>query len=126
MKQVLVFVSVCALFMLTSCSQSSEKLLAAANKYHQAKKYQDASILYQKAIAKDKLNAEAYYREGLNLLDDQKVGEAVSFLRRAVDLRPSNSDAATKLAEIYLTAFQADPKKYQSLLTDVKDLTAKF
>jgi tetratricopeptide (TPR) repeat protein len=125
MKQVLAFVSVCALFMLTSCSQSSEKLLAAANKYHQAKKYQDASILYQKAIAKDKLNAEAYYREGLNLLDDQKVGEAVSFLRRAVDLKPSNADAATKLAEIYLTAYQADPKKYQSLLTDVKDLDGK-
>jgi tetratricopeptide (TPR) repeat protein len=126
MKQVLAFVSVCALFMLTSCSQSSEKLLAAANKYHQSKKYQEASILYQKAIAKDKLNAEAYYRQGLNLLDDHKVGEAVSFLRRAVDLQPSNADAATKLAEIYLTAYQADPKKYQSLLADVKDLDAKI
>ncbi len=112
--------------MLTGCSQSSEKLLAAANKYHQAKKYQDASILYQKAIAKDKLNAEAYYREGLNLLDDQKVGEAVSFLRRAVDLQPSNADAATKLAEIYLTAYQADSRKYQSLLADVKDLDGKI
>jgi tetratricopeptide (TPR) repeat protein len=126
MKQVLAFVSVCALFMASSCSQSSEKLLAAANKYHQSKKYQEASILYQKAIAKDKLNAEAYYREGLNLLDDHKVGEAVSFLRRAVDLRPSNADASTKLAEIYLTAYQADPKKYQSLLADVKDLDAKI
>jgi tetratricopeptide (TPR) repeat protein len=126
MKQVLAFVAVCALFVLSSCSQSSEKLLAAGNKYHQAKKYQDASILYQKAIAKNKLNAEAYYREGLNLLDDQKVGEAVSFLRRAVDLQPSNSDAATKLAEIYLTAYQADPKKYQPLLADVKELDSKI
>jgi tetratricopeptide (TPR) repeat protein len=126
MKQVVAFVSVCALFMLAGCSQSSEKLLAAANKYHQAKKYQEASILYQKAIAKDKLNAEAYYRESLNLLDDRKVGESVSFLRRAVDLRPSNVDAATKLAEIYLTAYQADPKKYQGVLSDVKDLDGKI
>jgi len=126
MKQVLALVPVCALLLLTGCSQSSEKLLAAANKYHQAKKYQEASILYQKAIAKDKLNAEAYYREGLNLLDDQKVGEAVSFLRRAIDLKPKNIDATTKLAEIYLTAYQANPTKYKSLLNDVKDLDGKI
>jgi len=111
---------------LASCSQSSESLVAAANKYHKNKQYQEASILYQKAIAKDKLNAEAYYREGLNLLDDSKVAESVSFLRRAVDLKPANSDAATKLAEIYLTAYQADSKRYASLLSDVKELDNKI
>ena len=126
MKQVLACVSLCAFALLASCSQSSEKLLAAANKYHQAKKYQEASILYQKAIVKDKTNAEAYYRQGLNMLDDKKVAEAVGYLRRAVDLQPANSDAAGKLAEIYLTAYQADPKRYQSLLADVKDLDNKI
>ena len=126
MKQVLSSALLCAIFLLASCSQSTEKLLATANKYHQAKKYQEASILYQKAINKDKLNAEAYYREGLNLLDDKKIPEAVSYLRRAVDLRPTNSDAATKLAEIYLTAYQADPKRYLMLLADVKDLDSKI
>jgi tetratricopeptide (TPR) repeat protein len=126
MKQVLACVSLCAFAVLASCSQSAEKLLAAANKYHQAKKYQEASILYQKAIVKDKTNAEAYYRQGLNMLDDKKVAEAVGYLRRAVDLQPANSDAAGKLAEIYLTAYQADPKRYQSLLADVKDLDNKI
>jgi len=126
MKPVLACVSLCAVAFLASCSQSSEKLLAAANKYHQAKKYQEASILYQKAIVKDKTNAEAYYRQGLNMLDDKKVAEAVGYLRRAVDLQPANSDAAGKLAEIYLTAYQADPKRYQSLLADVKDLDNKI
>jgi tetratricopeptide (TPR) repeat protein len=126
MKPVLACVSLCAFAFLASCSQSSEKLLAAANKYHQAKKYQEASILYQKAIVKDKTNAEAYYRQGLNMLDDRKVAEAVGYLRRAVDLQPANSDAAGKLAEIYLTAYQADPKRYQSLLADVKDLDNKI
>lgn len=126
MKQVLASVSVCAFFVLASCSQSSEKLVASANKWHDKKQYQEASILYQKAISKDKLNAEAYYREGLNLLDDRKVSEAVSFLRRAVDLKPTNVDAETKLAEIYLTAYQSDPKRYQTLLPDVKDLDNKI
>jgi tetratricopeptide (TPR) repeat protein len=126
MKQVLVGVSLCAFFFLTGCSQSSEKLLAAANKYHEKKQYQEASILYQKAIAKDKLNAQAYYREGLNLLDDHKISEAVQYLRRAVDLQPGNVDAATKLAEIYLAAYQSDPKKYESLLPDVRELDNKI
>jgi tetratricopeptide (TPR) repeat protein len=126
MKQALACVPLCAFVLLNSCSQSPEKLLAAANKYHQAKKYQEASILYQKAIVKDKKNGEAYYREGLNLLDQKKVAEAVGYLRRAVDLQPTNADAAGKLAEIYLTALQVDPKRYQSLLPDVKDLDYKI
>ena len=126
MKHVLACLSVSACLLMTSCTQSSEKLLDAANKYHEKKQYQEASILYQKAIAKDKLNAEAYYRQGLNLIDDKKIAEAVSYLRRAVDLKPGNVDASTKLAEIYLTAYQADPKRYQSLMGDVKELDSKI
>lgn len=126
MKQVLAPLFVCALFLLSSCNQSSEKFLASANKYHDKKMYAEASILYQKAIAKDKLNAEAYYREGLNLLDERKPGEAVNYLRRAVDLKPGNVDASTRLAEIYLIAYQTDPKKYATLLPDVRDLDNKI
>lgn len=100
-------------------------MLATANKFHENKKYQEASILYQKVILKDKTNAEAYYREGLNLLDDGKVADAVPFLRRAVDLKPSNSDAEVKLAEIYLTAYAHDPKRYKNFLPDVRDLDNK-
>ncbi len=100
--------------------------MAAANKWHDKKQYQEASILYQKAISKNKLNAEAYYREGLNLLDQGKIAESVSYLRRAVDLQPGNLDADTKLAEIYLTAYQTDPKRYQSLLPDVRELESKI
>jgi len=87
MKYSLACALICTLVLLTGCSQSPEKLLAAANKYHQNKKYQEASILYRKVLLKDKTNAEAYYREGLNLLDQAKVSEAASYLRRAVDLR---------------------------------------
>jgi tetratricopeptide (TPR) repeat protein len=117
---------ICALVLLTGCSQSPEKLLTAANKYHQNKKYQEASILYRKVLLKDKTNAEAYYREGLNLLDQAKVSEAASYLRRAVDLRPSNTDAAVKLSEIYLAAYSQDPKKFKTLLSDVRDLDKKI
>jgi FimV-like protein len=126
MKCVLASVTVCALLFASACSQSPEKLLASANKYHENKKYDEASILYQKILVKDKTNAEAYYRLGLNLLDQGKGNEASQALRRAVDLKPSNTDAETKLAEIYLFAYQRDPKRAKNLVADIKDLDNKI
>ncbi len=128
MKYLFALVPICGLLFSTSCTQSPEKLIATANKYHQNKKYKEASILYQKALAKDKTNAEAYYREGLNLLDDgnpQDSFEASKYLRRAVDLKPDNTDAETKLAEIYLSVYASNPKKFKTLLPDIKDLADK-
>ena len=125
MKYLLALAPLTALLFSAGCSQSPEKLLATANKYHQNKKYKEASILYQKVIAKDKTNAEAYYREGLNLLDEHQPGQASGYLRRAVDLKPDNADAATKLAEIYLTVYASDPHKYRNLLDEARDLNTK-
>lgn len=126
MKPLVVLAPVCALLCLTACTQSPEKLVATANKYHAKQRYKEASILYQKAITKDKTYAEAYYREGLNLIDDGSPAEAVKFLRRAVDLKPSNIDAASKLAEILLAAYAQNPQRNKQLLADVRDLDKKI
>jgi tetratricopeptide (TPR) repeat protein len=126
MKSLLTLAPFCALLFGTACTQSSQTLLAKGDKYHQDKKYKEASILYRKAIGKDKTNAEAYYREGLNLLDEKNPFEASKFLRRAVDLKPGNTDAETKLAEIYLFVYSSNPKKYKSLLPEVRELTSKI
>ncbi|HSU33786.1 MAG TPA: tetratricopeptide repeat protein [Bryobacteraceae bacterium] len=126
MKHFLFVVPLCTLLLFTSCSQSPQKLIATANKYHDNKKYKEASILYRKAISKDKTNADAYYREGLNLLDQKNPVEARSFLRRAVDLNPNNVDAASKLAEIDLAVYSRNPEKLKSFLSEAKDLTAKI
>lgn len=126
MKSVFALASLCALLLSSACTQSPEKLLATANKYHQNKRYKEASILYQKVIAKDKTNAEAYYREGLNLIDDHQPIQAMGFLRRAVDLKPDNTDAEVKLSEILLAIYASDTRKYRSMLDDVHDLNAKI
>lgn len=115
-----------ALLLSGACRQSPQRLVDAGNRYHDKKKFQEASILYRKAIAKDKTYADAYYREGLNLLDQKNAIEASKFFRRAVDLNPNNTDAEVKLSEIYLTAYALDKKKFQNLLPEVKDLTAKI
>ncbi len=130
MKFALTATAVCAFLLSTACTQSPEKLIATGNRYHDKKKFKEASILYQKAIAKDKTNAEAYYREGLNLIDSAyqdpgAYGEAVKFLRRAIDLKPENTDAETKLAEIYLAAYASNPKQYKNFLADIKELDGK-
>lgn len=117
---------VCLALFATACSQSPQRLVEAGNRYHDKHKYQEASILYRKAIAKDKTYAEAYYREGLNLLEQKSAAESAKFLRRAVDLNPNNSDAEVKLSEIYLTAYAYDQKKFRSLLPEVRDLTGKI
>ncbi|MFL6415313.1 MAG: tetratricopeptide repeat protein, partial [Bryobacteraceae bacterium] len=131
MKFALTATAVCAFLLSTACTQSPEKLIATGNRYHANRKFKEASILYQKAIAKDKTNAEAYYREGLNLIDSAyqdpaAYGEAVKFLRRAIDLKPENVDAEAKLAEIYLAAYAANPKQGKNLLPELKDLDGKI
>src|SRR5690242_3651637 len=126
MKYAFAIAPICAFLLVTGCAQSPQKLLATADKYHQNKKYKEASILYQKVIAKDKTNAAAYYGEGINLIDAGQPGEAAKYLRRALDLKPTNADAATKLAEIYLAAYAHNPRQYKSLLSDAQDLTTKM
>ena len=131
MRRLLFLSLVPALLVLSGCSQSPQRLIQTGNKYHAQKKYREASILYRKAISKDKKNAEAYYREGLNLLDEavghpDQVESAARYLQRAIDLKPDNVDAITKLTEIYLAFYAKDPKKFKNLAPEIKDLTAKI
>ena len=126
MKYGLALASLCVVVFSSACSKSPQRLLADANRYHQEKKYREASILYQKVIAKDRTNAEAYYREGLNLMDMQDPVNAIKYLRRAVDLRPDNLDADSKLAELELAVYSANPKKLSSFLVDARELTTKI
>lgn len=126
MKYIAVAFTVCALTVLTSCRPSAEKLLATADKYHANKKYKEAEILYQKVLTKDKKNAEAYYKGGLNLLDEGKPREATQYLRRAVDLQPANTQAEAKLAEIYLAAYLSAPDRLKQLRPEIDDLEKKI
>ncbi len=122
MKYIAAALCVCALALSTSCRPSPQKLLATADKYHAKKQYKEAEILYQKVMVKDKKNAEAYYKGGLNLLDEGKPRDAAQYLRRAVDLEPSNTDAEAKLAEIYVAAYLSAPARLKQLRPDIDDL----
>ena len=126
MKYILAVLLVCTLALLTACRPSPQKLIATADKFHANKKYKEAEILYEKVLIKDKKNADAYYKGGLNYLDEGKPREAAQFFRRAVDLNPSNTDAASKLAEIFLTAYLSAPDRTKQLRPEIEDLRNKM
>jgi tetratricopeptide (TPR) repeat protein len=113
-----------------SCSRDPDvvkkKYLENGNKYFDRGKYKEASIMYRNALKKDMRYGEAYYRLGLTSLELQQHVAAARAFRRAVELLPQdsaeNDDAKTKLADIYLVAYLANPRKSQPLQDDIKEL----
>jgi tetratricopeptide (TPR) repeat protein len=103
--------------------QQSNNLVENGNKFFAKEKYREASIMYRKALQKNAKNGEAYYRLGLTELKLGNPSQAVGALRRALDIRPNNTDAATKLADIYLLAYAADPQRGKPALTEIKQIS---
>jgi tetratricopeptide (TPR) repeat protein len=120
------------LLALASCNRDpkaqAQRYLDNGNKFYARDKFKEASILYRKALQKDARFGEAYYRLGLTSLKLAAFGDAANMLRRAVELQPENSDAATKLADLYVLASteQQDQKSAQRLIDEAKDLADRL
>ncbi len=86
----------------TDTEEQKRRLLELGNKYFARQEFDEASLLYRKAIQVDRRFAEAYYRLGLTFLEMQRWSGAASALRRAFELDPDNLDAFRKLAELHV------------------------
>ncbi len=84
--------------------QQKQRLLERGNQYFERQQFEEASLLYRKAIQVDRRFAEAYYRLGLTFLQMRRWNAAAGALRRAFELDPSNMDAFRKLAELHVLA----------------------
>ncbi len=121
-----------ALFLLAlmACNRDpkvqAQRFLENGNKFFAREKYKEAAIMYRKALQKDLRYGEAYYRIGLTDLKLQSYSEAAKALLRAVELQPTNADAATKLADLYLVASTQGGPQQASLIKEVKDLADKM
>ncbi len=115
---------------LASCSRDpkaqAQRYLDNGNKFFAKAKYKEASIMYRRALQKDLRFGDAYYRLGLTDLKLAAFGDASKMLRRAVELQPTNADAATKLADLYLVASIQDTAHQDQLLKEVRDLSDKL
>jgi tetratricopeptide (TPR) repeat protein len=121
-----ILLSLAVLLTLFGCSRDPNvakvKYLESGNKYFENAKYKQASIMYRKALSKDLRYGEAYYRLGLAELQLKNWNSAVKALRRAVELQPENEDAFAKLGDLYMTAYLSDPRRPQSILTEIREL----
>ncbi len=122
-------ISVLALLVLAGCTRDPDvqkkKFLELGNRYFQQEKYEEASLLYRKALQEDGRFAEAYYRLALVRLKLGNLDGAGAALLRAFDLDPDNLDAFDKLADLYLLALSqpvvAQPKESLQNLIDLTE-----
>jgi len=124
------FLPILLLLVLAGCNRDpkvqAQRQLEQANKFFARGKYKEAAIMYKRALQKDMRFGEAYYRLGLTELKLGGYGDALRWLRRAVELQPTNTDAITKLADLYLLAATQPNNQQKLLLDEVKDLSGKL
>lgn len=68
----------------------------------------EAMTSYDRAIAADPNNVEAYYRRGALNVRSRNGGEALTNLNKAIELNPNYAPAYKELAEMYYSAGQYD------------------
>jgi tetratricopeptide (TPR) repeat protein len=95
---------------LTGCSRdpkvARKRYLDSGNRYYEKGKYKEARIMYLDALQKDMRYGPAYYKLGLTAIKIGPVQDAVSSLRKAIELLPAEDpdhwEAMVKLSDIYL------------------------
>jgi tetratricopeptide (TPR) repeat protein len=116
--------------LLASCSRDpkvqAQRYVDTGNNFFNKAKYKEAAIMYRRALQKDLRFGEAYYRLALTDMKLGSYGTAAGELRRAVELQPANTDAAIKLADIYLIASVQDTTHQQQMLDEARDLAGKL
>lgn len=126
--KVLSFLSL--LLVLAACNRDpkvqAQRYVENGNKFFAMNKFKEASIMYRRAMQKDMRFGEAYYRLGLTNLKMAAYGDAARSFIRAVELQPTNSDAMTKLADIYLVAATQDQRNIDNYAKEAKELADKL
>jgi tetratricopeptide (TPR) repeat protein len=101
---------------------TSKTYIAKGTQAEAANNFEEASLLYLKAIQKEPASEDAYYRLGLCELKRGKVGEAVAALQRASELSPTNPEPRIKLADLLLTAHVAAPQHTEDLAVRISKI----
>jgi tetratricopeptide (TPR) repeat protein len=103
-----------------------QKYLETGNRYLKNEKYREAVIFYKRALQKDARFAEAYCQLGNAELKRGSAIEAMRALQRCVELDQNNTEAASKLAEIYLAAYSRSESKPKNLLKEIESISKRL
>lgn len=132
MKTRLLLVVVAALSVSLSCSRDpkvvARKYIESGNRYFEAGKYKEASLMYRNAAQKQPKSGEAHYRMGLMAIKMGDGQAALASFRRAIEpdsglTGAERIDAELKCAELLLAVRPAEgvpfaKDKYTKLLQD--------
>lgn len=114
---------------LAACSIDPEarkaQLLATGTNYYERGKFKEASLIFRRALQYDPRFAAAYHRLGMTELALGRYYEAMQAFVRAADLEPGNAEAYEQLSDLYLSVYQADPKRLTQLLDELESLTRR-
>ncbi len=103
-----------------------QKYLDTGNRYFKNGKYREAVIFYKRSLQKDGRFAEAYYALGNAELKSGKPAEALRAYQRCIELDRNNTDAASKLAEIYLAVYARSETKPKNILKEIEDISKRL
>jgi len=117
-----VFVAACN----TDPRMVARKYVERGNKYFAQGKYKEASILYRRALNKDLRSPDAWYRLGLVNTKLGGLSEARKDFSRAMELNPSNLDAAVQLGDLDLAFYLLDSASGRPFLEDLKAITQRL
>jgi tetratricopeptide (TPR) repeat protein len=96
------------ILMLASCSRDPKRYIVSGDKFYNRGKYKEAILLYRNSIKVDPKFGEGYYHLALAELKMEHYQNAVSPLRRAIELLPHESadwlDSNIQYAEIMLAS----------------------
>src|SRR5215469_1524909 len=111
----------------TDPSIAKKRYLEMGNKYFDRANYKSASIMYRRALEKDKRYGAAYYKLGLTYYKQGSLSLAVANFRKAVDeLRkdnPDHWDALMRVTDIYLEIAH-DPQHMKESEQNIQQLLA--
>lgn len=126
MNKLLLSLAATAVLGLVGCNRNPEvakkKYYEAGVKYLDQGKLKEASLMFRNALKKDARYGDAYWRLGETELRRGDVAEAARALRRAVELLPANPEPASRLAEIYLAAYNQQRQKDKRLLEETSEI----
>src|SRR5271170_5664867 len=92
------------------CSRSAKSYMDSGKKYFDAGKYDDAIIMYKKAIQKEPKSGDAYYRLALAQLKAGKIPDAYQAFLSASTFSEDNTEIQSVFADFCFEIYLVDPK----------------
>lgn len=103
-----------------------QKYLETGDRYFKNGKTREAIIFYKRAIQKDARFAPAYCQLGIAEMKNGSPVNAMRAYQRCIELDQNNTDAAARLAEIYLAAYSKSETKPKNLLKEIESISKRL